>query len=35
VVASAERIQRVLGWRARHGLDDIVASAWAAFSTPA
>jgi UDP-glucose 4-epimerase len=35
VVASAERIQRVLGWRAQHGLDDIVASAWAAFSTPA
>jgi UDP-glucose 4-epimerase len=35
VVASAERIQRLLGWRAQHGLDDIVASAWAAFGAPA
>jgi UDP-glucose 4-epimerase len=35
VVASAERIQRVLGWHAQHGLDDIVASAWAAFNNPA
>jgi len=32
VVATAHRIREVLGWRATRDLDDIVASAWAAFS---
>lgn len=31
VVAVADRIFQVLGWRARRNLDDIVSSAWAAF----
>jgi UDP-glucose 4-epimerase len=31
VVATADRIRDVLGWRARRDLDEIVASAWAAF----
>ena len=31
VVASADRIREVLGWSARHDLDDIVRSAWAAW----
>ena len=35
VVAAAHRISEVLSWRARHDLDDIVASAWAAFASPA
>jgi UDP-glucose 4-epimerase len=30
VVASASRIQRVLGWTARYGLDEMISSAWAA-----
>ncbi|MBN0046293.1 UDP-glucose 4-epimerase GalE [Streptomyces actuosus] len=28
VVASADRIHRELGWSARHGLDDMIDSAW-------
>jgi UDP-glucose 4-epimerase len=32
VVADATRIARVLGFRARRDLDDILASAWAAFA---
>ncbi|MCH0565463.1 MULTISPECIES: UDP-glucose 4-epimerase GalE [unclassified Streptomyces] len=28
VVASADRIRRELGWSARHGLDDMIDSAW-------
>ncbi|WP_152191533.1 UDP-glucose 4-epimerase GalE [Georgenia satyanarayanai] len=31
LVASADRIGAVLGWKARHGLDDIIASAWEAW----
>ena len=31
VVASADRIARALGWQARHGLDDMVESAWAGW----
>ena len=31
LVASAERIERVLGWRARNGLPEIIASAWEAW----
>jgi UDP-glucose 4-epimerase len=31
VVASPARIAEVIGWRARHGVDEMVASAWAAF----
>ena len=31
VVASAELIAKELGWTARHGLDDMVASAWAGW----
>jgi UDP-glucose 4-epimerase len=34
VVADVTRIADRLGWRARHDLDDIVASAWAARVTP-
>lgn len=33
VVASAEKIAGTLSWRARYGLDEIVASAWEAFGT--
>jgi UDP-glucose 4-epimerase len=29
LVASAERASRILGWRPVHGLDSIVATAWA------
>jgi UDP-glucose 4-epimerase len=32
VVASVQRIQDVLGWRAQHHLEDMVASAWAGWS---
>jgi hypothetical protein len=32
VVADAGRIRRVLGWRARHDLTDMVASTWLARS---
>jgi UDP-glucose 4-epimerase len=36
LVAGVERIRDVLGWRASHGLDEIVDSAWAAWQhTPA
>lgn len=35
VVASARRIERVLGWRASRDLTDIVSSAWAALCPPA
>jgi UDP-glucose 4-epimerase len=28
VVATADRIQAVLGWQARHGVEEMVASAW-------
>src|SRR5438309_7729965 len=31
VVASADRIRSELGWTAKHDLDDMVASAWAAW----
>jgi UDP-glucose 4-epimerase len=31
LVARAERIAAELGWRAHHGLDEIVSSAWAAW----
>jgi UDP-glucose 4-epimerase len=34
VVAAADRIRDLLGWRARRDLDEIVASAWTAFSQP-
>jgi UDP-glucose 4-epimerase len=33
VVADASRIAARLGWRARHGLDEIVESAWAAWQS--
>ncbi|QEE60860.1 UDP-glucose 4-epimerase GalE [Salinibacterium sp. dk2585] len=32
LVADPARIREVLGWQARHGLDDIVASAWQAHT---
>jgi UDP-glucose 4-epimerase len=32
VVASAEVIRRELGWSAEHGIEDMVASAWAGWS---
>jgi UDP-glucose 4-epimerase len=35
VVADPSRAARVLGWRARHGLADMVASAWEAEQAPA
>lgn len=35
VVASAERIRDVLGWRAEHGVEDMVASAWAGWQARA
>jgi UDP-glucose 4-epimerase len=35
IVGSVERIARELGWRARHDLTDMVASAWAAESVAA
>jgi UDP-glucose 4-epimerase len=28
VVASADRIATELGWKARHGVDEMIASAW-------
>ena len=31
LIASADRIADVLGWRAEHGLEDIIASAWRAW----
>ena len=31
VVASADRISSDLGWTAKHNLEDMVASAWAAW----
>lgn len=31
VVAAADRIAAELGWKARHGLDEMVVSAWAAW----
>ncbi|MFC4554128.1 UDP-glucose 4-epimerase GalE [Georgenia faecalis] len=31
LVASSERIEQVLGWKAEHGLNDIIASAWEAW----
>jgi len=31
LVASADRIAEVLGWRAQHGLPEIISSAWAAW----
>lgn len=31
VVAAVDRIRRDTGWSARHGLDDIIESAWAAW----
>jgi UDP-glucose 4-epimerase len=33
VVASADRIQAELGWRARHGVEEMVASAWAGWTS--
>jgi UDP-glucose 4-epimerase len=32
VVASAEKAERELGWRARHGVEDMVRSAWAGWA---
>ncbi|WP_448611197.1 UDP-glucose 4-epimerase GalE [Geodermatophilus sp. URMC 60] len=32
VVAASDRIQEVLGWQARHGVEDMVRSAWQAWS---
>ncbi|WP_149829924.1 UDP-glucose 4-epimerase GalE [Streptomyces tailanensis] len=32
VVASADRIAAELGWKARHGVDDMIASAWAGWT---
>ncbi|NUP14586.1 MAG: UDP-glucose 4-epimerase GalE [Streptomyces sp.] len=31
VVASADRIAKELGWKARHGVDDMISSAWAGW----
>ena len=35
VVASAERIRRELGWTAAHGIEEMVASAWAGWRAQA
>ena len=35
VVASAELIRRELGWTAAHGLEEMVASAWAGWQAQA
>ena len=35
VVASAERIRRELGWTAAHGIEEMVASAWAGWCAQA
>ncbi|UUU37183.1 UDP-glucose 4-epimerase GalE [Streptomyces sp. CA-210063] len=32
VVASADRIASELGWKARHGVEDMIASAWAGWT---
>ncbi|GHE52125.1 UDP-glucose 4-epimerase GalE [Streptomyces capitiformicae] len=32
VVASADRIATELGWKARHGVDDMISSAWAGWT---
>ncbi|MFE0255035.1 UDP-glucose 4-epimerase GalE [Streptomyces sp. NPDC059010] len=32
VVASADRVATELGWKARHGVDDMIASAWAGWT---
>ena len=32
VVAASDRIREVLGWRARHGVEDMVRSAWESWS---
>ena len=34
VVASAELAEKELGWRARHGVDEMIASAWEGWRSP-